>query len=116
MSDNVDWSQFPITIGFDVLNTLGPVQSRVVGKLVAVEAVPAASGTVVPKLSLQLDDGTLATVIASQARLRRALHEACPKLGERIQINYHGPAPHAAPGMKPAKNFTVRVDRREGKP
>ena len=106
MSDDVDWSQYPISISFDA-----PCQ--VIGRLVGVRTVKAASGTPVPELTLRLDDGTTAVLVASQARLRRALHDAHPRLGDRIRIDYLGAEDKAAPGMHPSKKFVVKVAPKE---
>lgn len=66
-----------------------------------------------PRLIIQTKDGYLRVVVASQERLKSLLVDACPAVGDRIQITYTGDQPKSAPGMTPAKLFTVEV-RRQG--
>lgn len=67
---------------------------------------------VAPRVTIQQADGTKIVVLVTQARLLSAFVEAAPTVGDRVRITYHGPADKAAPGMSPAKQFTVEVRRR----
>ena len=62
-----------------------------------------------PELWLQLDDGTEASLVASQVMLRRALASHRPKIGDRIAIVYKDDATSSRAGMSPAKLFDVKV-------
>src|SRR5687768_4835256 len=62
-----------------------------------------------PELWLQLDDGTEASLVASQVMLRRALASHRPKIGDRIAIVYKDDATSTRAGMSPAKLFDVKV-------
>lgn len=62
-----------------------------------------------PELWLQLDDGTEASLVASQVMLRRALAAHRPKIGDRIAIVYKDDATSTRAGMSPAKLFDVKV-------
>lgn len=98
----IDWTKFPISITFDE-------PRKVTGRLVSVKAVKNAQGEPIPELTIRLDTGTLATIVAGQARLRSALAEAAPQPGQRIRITYHGTAAQSSPGMQPSKLFSVHV-------
>ena len=62
-----------------------------------------------PELWLQLDDGTEASLVASQVMLRRALASHRPKIGDRIAIVYKDDATSTRAGLSPAKLFDVKV-------
>lgn len=66
-----------------------------------------------PGLRLQSKEGDVWVVLAHQARLQFELKKAQPAVGDRILITYTGQASKAAPGMSPAKEFTVEI-RRQG--
>lgn len=66
-----------------------------------------------PELYIRQADGIVRVVRVTHARLHELLAEALPRVGDRIRIRYVGDAKKAAPGMSPAKEFTVEV-RRQG--
>lgn len=63
------------------------------------------------RLAIRTDGGQLRWVSCSQARLRAALADWKPRVGERLWILYKGEADKAAPAMNKAKRFKVKVDR-----
>lgn len=64
-----------------------------------------------PVMHIQTADGLVRIVRVTQVRLHERLADLNPNLGDRIWIRYDGPAPKAAPGMTPTKEFTVEVRR-----
>lgn len=69
-----------------------------------------------PVLHIQQSDGIIRVVRVTQARLHELLGEKAPDVGDKVRIRYIGPAAKAAPGMSPAKEFTVEVRRRNSRP
>lgn len=67
-----------------------------------------------PVLILELASGYRAKINVTQTRLLGELIRCRPRVGDTIEIVYHGPAPKAAPGMSPAKEFSVFVERANG--
>lgn len=70
----------------------------------------------IPKLLIQTKDGYLRTVLATQERLKTALQDACPAIGDGLRITYLGEADKAAPGMSKAKLFNVEIRRAGSQP
>lgn len=66
-----------------------------------------------PELHVRQADGIVRVVRVTQARLHELLGELTPGVGDRVRIRYTGDAPKAAPGMSPAKEFTVEIRRKE---
>jgi hypothetical protein len=69
-----------------------------------------------PELHIRQADGIVRIVRVTQARLHELLGEAVPCAGDRIRIRYTGDAQKAAPGMSPAKEFTVELRRAGSQP
>lgn len=65
-----------------------------------------------PHLVIQTKDGRRRTVTATQERLKAALADAAPAIGDRIRIVFTGEAERAAPGYSKAKLFTIEVIRK----
>lgn len=66
-----------------------------------------------PVLMLRTDSGYKILVNAAQTRLVAELMRQRPDIGDRVTIIYDGTATKAAPGMNPAKEFTVEVIRKK---
>jgi hypothetical protein len=69
-----------------------------------------------PGLKLQTKEGDVWIVTAHQARLQFELKKAQPAKGDLVRITFTGQADKAAPGMSPAKEFTVKVRRQDSRP
>lgn len=97
------WRQFPVRIYWDT-------PKRIEGTVTRLGEEKTRDG-LLPLLVVQLADGTVAEILVSQARLTAELVTQRPAVGDRIRITYTGEAAKAAPGMNPAKEFTVEVRR-----
>lgn len=64
-----------------------------------------------PGFWLQTAKGHVFQIVARQARLKFELKKAAPAPGDHVSITYNGEADKSAPGMNPAKEFTVVVTR-----
>lgn len=104
MDAHAYWRQFPVRIYWDTPKT-------VVGTVVRLDEQRAKDGAL-PVVVLQLDDGTVAEILVTQARLTAELVAKEPAVGDRVKIDYTGEAARAAPGMSPTKEFTVVVRRK----
>lgn len=102
------WKQFPVHVSWDE-------PKEIVGTVLELLNHKDPAGAYHPKLRIHLGDGSVAIVIASQARLLAALVEASPAKGDRIRIRYKGEGERAAFGLNKTKEFTVEV-RRKGSP
>lgn len=100
------WRQYPIPIAFDEPGT------EVAGALIEYQDYKNPAGEHYPKLRIQRRDGSVAIVIASQARLLAALYEHQPAVGDRIRIKYIGESDRAAFGLNKTKEFEVEVYRK----
>jgi hypothetical protein len=100
------WRQYPVPISFEA-------PCEIVGTLLEHQDYKNPAGEHFPKLRIQLDDGRVAIIIASQARLLAALCEQKPAVGDRVRIRYMGEGERAAFGLNKTKEFTVEV-RRQG--
>lgn len=101
------WRQYPVPISFDEVGT------EVAGALIEYQDYKNPAGEHYPKLRIQRKDGSVAVVIASQARLLAALcDEHKPAVGDRIRIVYTGESDRAAFGLNKTKEFTVEVIRK----
>lgn len=76
--------------------------------------IPVDTRTQTPELHVRQKDGMVRVVRVTHARLHELLAEILPNAGDRIRIVYTGDG-KAAPGMSPAKQFTVQI-RRAGSP
>lgn len=103
------WKQFPVTVAWDE-------PKEIVGVVLDLLNHKDPAGVYHPKLRIQLDDGSVAIVIASQARLLAALVEASPAKNDRIRIRYKGEGERAAFGLNKTKEFTVEVRRAGSQP
>jgi hypothetical protein len=102
------WQQFVHTVSF-----LEPM--KVEGELI-VRDQDGPRDDPFPVLILQLRTGYKAKVNVTQTRLLAELVRARPNIGDHLEIVYHGPAPKAAPGLSPVKEFTVHVTRKGSPP
>lgn len=102
------WQQFEIKVVFEK-----PLE--IVGVIEALRETRAkASDPWTPRLAIRQDDGVLVIVDAYPTRLAAELVLAKPYIGDRVRIRYLGEEEKSAPGMSPAKRFTVDVKRANG--
>lgn len=95
------WCQFEATVSFlERCEVAGTIIGR--GKLDTRDGAA-------PQLRIRLDNGYVVIVNAVQTRLLAELVRLRPAIGDRITIVYRGPAPKAAPGMNPTKEFDVTI-------
>jgi hypothetical protein len=97
------WRSFPTNVRFTE-------PTEIIGVVVNLGAQHSADGPI-PRLKIQQADGSVVVILVTWARLLDALVEKVPVVGDRIKIEYLGPAKQAAPGMRPAKEFKVAVQR-----
>lgn len=84
------------------------VGDTIVGVIKDVREGRTFNGDPCPELVLETDDGEEKTVTASQVRLKAALAEKRPQVGDKVRIAYSGVG-EASPGKAPPKEFTVDV-------
>ena len=85
------------------------VGDQVVGIIMHVREGTDYNGNPCPLLILEVNaEGDEKTLTASQVKLKVALAEKAPKVGDKIRVVYSGIGP-AQPGKAPAKEFTVDV-------
>lgn len=99
------WKRWPAPLTFTNIG------DEAVGEVVA----PADVDTKFPELHIKQDDGIVRVVRVTHARLHELLVERIPQAGDRIRIRYIGDG-KAAPGMAPAKQFTVEIKRKGSPP
>lgn len=102
------WRQFRTAFYFDRPG------DQIAGVVLALEEEGPAKDPI-PRLVLQAD-GKIRVVLASQERLKVALQDAEPVVGDQLTIVYTGDADKAAQGMTRAKLFTVEVRRPGSQP
>lgn len=98
------WRNYPVTVYWDKPMTV----SGVLVELIDHKTGP---NEFTPKLKLRGKDGQVFVVLAAQPRLVNELVRTAPAVGDMVKITYVGEAPRAAPGLSPAKEFTVAVRR-----
>lgn len=100
-----DWSRYT---GGDFVK-FENVGDQVVGIIKHVREGRDFNGNPCPLLILEVNaEGDEKTLTAGQVRLKAALAEKAPKVGDKIRITYSGVG-EAQPGKAPAKEFTVDV-------
>ena len=106
------WNQFIATVSWDEPKELiGVVEART-----TIEGMAPGKGLprpVYPVLHVRLESGRGVIVNGTQARLLELLTLHAPDVGDRIKIVYKGEAGNALPGFTPAKEFEVKVQRRQ---
>lgn len=100
-----DWDQHKQTGDWITFDNVG---DHVVGDIIAIRTGKDFSGNPCPELVIRTDDGDEKTLTAGQVRLKSALAEQAPQVGDRIRIVYSGVG-DAKPGKAPAKLFDVAV-------
>lgn len=101
-----DYSKF--TTGGDYVK-FENVGDQVVGIIKTVREGKDFNGNPCPLLTIEVNEqGDEKTLTASQVRLKVALAEKAPQVGDKIRIVYSGVG-EAQPGKAPAKEFTVEV-------
>lgn len=88
------------------------VGDEVEGVITAIRAHRWDDGSVCPQINLTLDDGEDRTLTAGQVRLKAALVEKRPEVGDRIKVKHTSVEKRA--GGKTLKHFDVAVTK--GKP
>lgn len=84
------------------------------GKITGITKHRFDDGTPVPQLSIQTDDGNEVTLTAGQIRLKAALAEARPAIGDHLAVRLTRIEKRA--GGKTLKHFDVKVDRPQAPP
>jgi hypothetical protein len=102
------WSQFAHVVQWDRT-------PKIVGKLEGRRS-EGPKDNPYPVLMLRTDNGYALQINVTQVRLLSELVRLRPDIGDRIEITYDGEAPKAPPGMSPAKEFTVHVERQGSPP
>lgn len=86
------------------------VGDQVVGIIKDIREGKDYAGNPCPEIILEVNaEGDEKTVTAGQVRLKAALKETAPKVGDKVRIIYSGQTPNAQPGRAPAKEFTIDV-------
>ena len=82
----------------------------VTGTVVSVGVKDWDDGSRSPQVFVEVEDGTVKCVTASQVMLKKALAEAKPTPGDLLRVTYTGDG-EKKPGRSAAKIFTVDVKR-----
>lgn len=84
------------------------------GKITAIQKHRFDDGTPVPQLSITTDEGAEVTLTAGQVRLKAALAEARPGVGDHLAVRLTRIEKRA--GGKTLKHFEVKVTRPSDQP
>jgi hypothetical protein len=95
------WLKFPVTASY-----LEPCVTE--GTILELGEIKTAEGHF-PRLTIKSPLGQTVIVNAVQTRLVSELVRLKPRVGDKIRINYRGPAKKAPPGLSPTKEFAVEV-------
>lgn len=100
------WLKFPVTASY-----LAPCVTE--GTILELGEIKTAEGHF-PRLTIKSPLGQTVIVNAVQTRLVSELVRLKPRVGDKIRINYRGPAKKAPPGLSPTKEFAVEVWPQQG--
>ena len=90
------------------------VGDTITGTIVAVKAHRFDDGNTVPQIFLKTTEGEERTLTAGQVRLRAALSEQRPDVGDKLTVTYTQNERRA--GGKTLKHFEVKVERGDKPP
>ena len=107
---NSPWDDPDLKTGGDYFKFENPGDT-ITGTLISVGIHTWDDGSKSPQLRLETEDGEK-VVTAGQIRLKIALTEKRPEVGDKIKITYEGMEKRA--GGKTIKNFDVQVQRVSG--
>lgn len=105
------WDDPELRVGGDFIK-FENVGDSVAGTVTAVRAHKFDDGKVVPQVLLVTDDGEERTMTAGQVRLKAALAEQRPEVGDHLSVSLIDVEKRA--GGKTLKIFNVHVDRDSG--
>jgi hypothetical protein len=108
VSDNSIWDD-PEVVPSSTFVKFAEVGDSIAGKITAIAKHRFDDGTPVPQLSLTTDDGQEVTLTAGQTRLKLALAEQRPVVGDHLAVRLTQIEKRA--GGKTLKHFEVKVTR-----
>lgn len=105
------WDDPEMKVGGDYIK-FETVGESITGKVLSVGAHRWDDGSVSPQVLLQTDDGEEKTITAGQIRLKAALAEQRPEVGDTLTVTYTDLEKRA--GGKTLKHFDVKVTKGSG--